>query len=51
MGILSLLAISIKIHSLLSFPKISDWNYHQLQKIDKTKKIFHLQSLVIIKTQ
>jgi len=40
MGILSLLAISIKIHSLLSFPKISDWNYHQLQKIDKTKKEF-----------
>ena len=27
----------IKIHSVLTEPNISDWNYHQLQKIDKSK--------------
>jgi len=30
----------IKIHSVLTEPKISDWNYHQLQKIDKSKTNF-----------
>jgi len=30
----------IKIHSVLTEPKISDWNYHQLQKIDKSKNNF-----------
>ncbi|MFQ6083457.1 MAG: metallophosphoesterase family protein [Candidatus Aminicenantia bacterium] len=38
--ILLILASVIKIHSVLSFPEISDWNYHQLQKIDKTKNEF-----------
>ena len=35
---LLIIACSIKIHSILSFPKIDKWNYQQLQKIDKTKK-------------
>jgi len=38
--ILIILASIIKIHSVLSFPEISDWNYHQLQRIDLTKKEF-----------
>ena len=33
-------ASGVKIHSLLTEPKISDWNYHQLQKIDKSKTNF-----------
>lgn len=38
--ILALLVIAsaIKIYSVLSFPEISDWNYHQLQEINKIKK-------------
>ena len=31
---------AIKIHSIFTAPKISDWNYHQLQKIDKSKTSF-----------
>lgn len=38
--ILIILASIIKIHSVSSFPEISDWNYHQLQRIDLTKKEF-----------
>jgi hypothetical protein len=38
--ILIILASVIKIHSVLSFPEISDWNYHQLQRIDLSKKEF-----------
>jgi len=35
-----LFASGIKIHFYLTEPKISDWNYHQLQKIDKSKTNF-----------
>ena len=35
-----LFASGIKIHSVLTEPKVSDWNYHQLQKIDKSKTDF-----------
>ena len=36
-----LLSVSgIKIYSILTAPKISDWNYHQLQKIDHSKTNF-----------
>jgi len=35
--VLLLLAAGIKIHSVLSFPAISEWNYRQLEKIDKTQ--------------
>ncbi len=37
---LILFTLSVKIHSLLSFPKETDWNYKQLQKIDKNKNVF-----------
>ena len=42
LAVLFLLIIScfIKIHSIISFPKIDKWNYQQLQKIDKTKNEF-----------
>ncbi len=41
-GVLFLLVLAcyIKIHSILSFPEIDKWNFHQLQKIDKTKNEF-----------
>ncbi len=41
-GVLILLIIAcfIKIHSILSFPKIDKWNYQQLQKIDKINNEF-----------
>ncbi len=35
--ILLLTATAFKIHSLLTFPKISDWNYYNLQKIVTSK--------------
>ena len=35
-----LFASGIKIHSALTEPKISDWNYHQLQRIDHSKNEF-----------
>jgi 3',5'-cyclic AMP phosphodiesterase CpdA len=35
-----LFAGGIKIHSVLTAPNISDWNYHQLQKIDNSKTDF-----------
>ncbi len=38
--IVLLFASGIKIHSLMTAPKTSDWNYHQLQKIDKSKTNF-----------
>ena len=38
--VLLLLAVAIKIHSRLSFPAISEWNHHQLEKIDKTQNEF-----------
>lgn len=38
--ILLIFAGSIKIYSRWSFPRISDWNYHELRKIDKNKKEF-----------
>ncbi|NIA07681.1 MAG: metallophosphoesterase [Actinobacteria bacterium] len=38
--VLLLLAVAIKIHSVLSFPCISEWNYHQLGKIGKTQNEF-----------
>jgi len=37
---LLIIACFIKIHSIMSFPKIDKWNYQQLQKIDKTKNDF-----------
>ncbi len=37
---LLLFAVGIKVHAVLSTPKISDWNFHQLQKIDKNKTSF-----------
>jgi len=39
-GLVLLFASGIKIHSLLTEPQISDRNYHQLQKIDKSKNNF-----------
>ncbi len=39
-AVISLFAGGIKIHALLTAPQISDWNYHQLQKIDSSKNIF-----------
>lgn len=30
-----MLTIGIKIHSLLIFPAITDWNYHQLRRINE----------------
>jgi len=30
----------IKLHSEFSFPEVSDWNYHQLKRIRKTKNEF-----------
>lgn len=38
--ILLLFVSAIKIHSILTFPEISDWNFYQLQKIDKTNYEF-----------
>ncbi len=38
--IVLLFASGVKVHSVLTAPKISDWNYHQLQKIDKNKTSF-----------
>ena len=38
--ILILLAAGVKLYSILSFPDINDWNYKQLQRIDKTKNEF-----------
>ncbi|NOX97811.1 MAG: metallophosphoesterase [Nitrospirae bacterium] len=38
--IAAIFTIGIKIHSILSFTKINNWNYCQLQKIDKTKNEF-----------
>lgn len=39
--VLLLLVVSgIKIHSILTTPKISDWNYHQLQEINHSKDNF-----------
>ena len=38
--LLLLFASGIKIHSVLRAPKISDWNYHQLQRIDCSKTNF-----------
>ncbi len=35
-----LFATGIKIHSALTAPQVSDWNYHQLQKIDHSKRNF-----------
>ncbi len=35
-----LFASGIKIHSYLTMPQTSDWNYHQLQKIDKSQNNF-----------
>jgi len=35
-----LFASGIKIHSFLTVPNISDWNYRQLQKIDNSKTDF-----------
>lgn len=35
-----LLASGIKIHSILTAPEISNWNYRQLQKIDKDQDDF-----------
>lgn len=29
-----------KVYSFLMFPSVTDWNYHQLQKIDKTQNNF-----------
>jgi len=37
---LLIIACFIKIHSIMSLPKIDKWNYQQLQKIDKTKNDF-----------
>jgi hypothetical protein len=39
-GLILLFASGIKIHSILTAPNISDWNYHQLQKIDNSKTNF-----------
>ncbi len=36
-GLIILFAVGVKIYTNLSFPRISDWNYHQLQQIDQTK--------------
>jgi len=38
--ILTIFVIGTKLYSILSFPKISDWNYKQLLRIDKTKGEF-----------
>ena len=38
--ILIILGSIIKIHSILYFPEINHWNYHQLQSINSTKKEF-----------
>lgn len=37
---LLIITIGIKIHSAITFPQITDWNYRQLQKIDKKAKNF-----------
>jgi hypothetical protein len=34
------LATGVKIHFAATFPEITDWNYEQLKKIDKTKREF-----------
>ncbi len=43
-GILAILGIAftlgIRVHSMFSFPKETDWNYKQLQKIDQSKNVF-----------
>ena len=33
-------AISVKLYSIFTFPEISDWNFHQLQKINKNQTNF-----------
>jgi len=38
--LLLLLATGIKIHFILTEPKVSEWNYHQLKKIDHSKNNF-----------
>ena len=38
--VLMVVIISIKIHSIVSFPEINDWNYYRLQEIDKKKDEF-----------
>ena len=37
---LTILVVGIKIYSILSFPGISDWNYTQLEKINKQQNEF-----------
>jgi hypothetical protein len=32
---ITMLTIAIKIHSLLTFPAITNWNYHQLKKMNE----------------
>ena len=39
-SISAIFTVGIKVHSILSFTKINNWNYYQLQKIDKTKNEF-----------
>ena len=39
-GIIVLFAIGVKIYTVFSFVEIHDWNYYQLQRIDKFKKNF-----------
>jgi len=38
--VLLLFAGGIKLHFLLTAPTVSDWNYHQLQKIDRSQGAF-----------
>lgn len=38
--ILAVCVVGIKVYSVLSFPGIHNWNYYQLQHIDRSKKTF-----------
>ena len=33
-------AVVVKIHHIVTFPKIEDWNYHQIERINKNKNNF-----------
>lgn len=39
-SLLLLIAVIIKIHSVITFKSINDWNYYQLKKNDKNKNSF-----------
>ena len=38
--VILIFAISVKLYSIFTFPEISDWNFHQLQRINKSQTNF-----------